>query len=208
MVNCSGNKIMVSPAMDRVQLKRLALFIRRNFGFCPLQKFNPVYVMENLIPRNVDSNFTFICTTVRSWPYASTVQAVCDFNNHNIEVREDVYIGACRGNPLDIFTVCHEVCHYLLFHFFGLPAAFRIADKEYKRSQQEYAEWQANTLAGLLCVTDEMIKESEGDTVKLMEMSGLSRSAVNYCVDLSVADRAWELRRIKSRKNKKRRQSV
>lgn len=180
------NTINVSPAIKREQLKSLAVFLRKRFGYTPLQKFNPIDVMENIIPQRLDSEFCFVCTSVKEWPYAESVQAVCDYYHHNIEVREDVYRRAYYGVPVDVFTICHEVCHYILFHYFGPPVSYREIGPKTTTRKYNSPEWQANTLAGLLCVTDEMLEASQYNTEVLQQMSGLSKSSINFCKDLTV----------------------
>lgn len=195
----SEGYVCTSKYMSRKQLKAMANFVRRYMNYQPLQKFDPLYAVESFIPQKLDSEYQFVCTSQREWPHKRSQLAVCDFKNHYIEVREDVYNGARNGNPRDIFTLCHEFCHYVLFLFFGCPVVYRDIDipKTQRSSVQTNPEWQANTLTGFLCLTDEMVALQDFDTI--LQVSGLSRSALKYSLDLRKRDDYYKFRKARNK---------
>lgn len=65
-----------------------------------------------------------------------------------IQLRKDVYEGACRGHPRHRFTVCHELCHFLLHREITLA---RVRD-DYHPVYRD-AEWQADSFAGSLLMS-------------------------------------------------------
>jgi len=63
-------------------------------------------------------------------------------------LREDVYVGACKRNPRDIFTTAHEFAHYLMHRNISFARTRDDHEKVYCDS-----EWQADTFAGTLLMS-------------------------------------------------------
>lgn len=63
-----------------------------------------------------------------------------------MRIRENVYVGALKGNPRDRFTLCHEFGHWLLHQ----PDSVSFARGEIPTYCDP--EWQANTFAAELMI--------------------------------------------------------
>ena len=66
----------------------------------------------------------------------------------SLALREDVYIGACKGSGRDRFTACHELAHFLLHREVTIARA-REDDVAVFRD----SEWQADSFAGALLMS-------------------------------------------------------
>jgi Zn-dependent peptidase ImmA (M78 family)/transcriptional regulator with XRE-family HTH domain len=91
-----------------------------------------------------------------------------------LALREDVYIGACRGNGRDRFTASHELGHFLLHR-----------DVTFARSREEGtaiyydSEWQADTFAGALMMSQrhlQLFTDADDAAAKC----GMSAAAAGY----------------------------
>ena len=73
-------------------------------------RFEPVYVMENIIPL-FDKSFNYEILERESWFYGEYLQAVYTPEANKIVIRDDVYERALAGVALDVITIAHEVVH-------------------------------------------------------------------------------------------------
>lgn len=74
------------------------------------QKFDPLFVMENIIPR-FDRTFNYLIEPQDSWKHGKDVAAFYNVAQNVIVIRSDVYEGAQNGSYIDVITVAHEVVH-------------------------------------------------------------------------------------------------
>lgn len=89
----------------------LAAFWSRLLCGCGTEgTFEPVFVMENIIPL-FDTSFNYEIVEKSSWNYSEFLQAYYSPEQNKIVIRSDVYEGALSGNAMDIITVAHEVVH-------------------------------------------------------------------------------------------------
>lgn len=73
-------------------------------------KFDPIFVMENVITR-FDSSFNYEIVEKAKWLHGEFLQAYYSPEKNKIVIRGDVYERALAGEPLDVITVAHEVMH-------------------------------------------------------------------------------------------------
>ena len=73
-------------------------------------RFEPIYVMENIIPL-FDSSFNYEIVERENWFYGEYLQAFYTPEANKIVIRDDVYERALAGVALDVITIAHEVVH-------------------------------------------------------------------------------------------------
>lgn len=73
-------------------------------------RFEPIYVMENIIPL-FDSSFNYEIVERENWFYDEYLQAFYTPEANKIVIRSDVYERALAGITLDVITIAHEVVH-------------------------------------------------------------------------------------------------
>lgn len=73
-------------------------------------RFEPIYVMENIIPL-FDSSFNYEIVERENWFYGEYLQAFYTPEANKIVIRSDVYERALAGITLDVITIAHEVVH-------------------------------------------------------------------------------------------------
>lgn len=73
-------------------------------------RFEPVYVMENIIPL-FDKSFNYEIVERENWFYGEYLQAFYTPEANKIVIRSDVYERALAGITLDVITIAHEVVH-------------------------------------------------------------------------------------------------
>lgn len=170
----------LSPALRRKNFKPLAKLFRSRHGYKPLQQFDPLWVLENNLPKQ-DSSFKWQVIDNKDWDKGEETHAYYDILNNTIFIRSDVYEGAYNGNGRDRFTITHEISHYLLIKDFGCPLYLPRCFGEVQPLQNP--EYQANALAGYLLYTEEMLQSAKSPR-HLMELAGTSRSSAEYAIDL------------------------
>lgn len=88
-----------------------------------------------------------------------------------MKIREDVYVGAIKGNPRDRFTLCHELGHYLIH----LPERVTFARGVVPAYMDP--EWQANAFAGELMAPYDLVKNMSVEEIS--EKCGMSMTAAS-----------------------------
>ena len=73
-------------------------------------RFEPIYVMENIIPL-FDSSFNYEIVETNAWNRNEFLQAYYNPEANKIVIRSDVYERALAGVALDVITIAHEVVH-------------------------------------------------------------------------------------------------
>jgi Zn-dependent peptidase ImmA (M78 family) len=135
-------------ALSRVKIREIAKLIRKACCIENEMYFPIVHFIEWYLPE-IDPDFSLYIVPEAEMRdnYGLTNTA-----KHEMRIREDVYKGACAGNPRDRFTMCHELGHYIL-HQPDLISLARGAVPKYCEP-----EWQANTFASELMVPYELAK--------------------------------------------------
>lgn len=95
-----------------------------------------------------------------------------DPNKRLIQIREDVYNGACKGVGRDRFTMAHELGH--LFLHPGVQFARFEPDEQPKLYLD--SEWQADTFASGFLIDDVYLKQC-GSIEEVSSTFGISYSA-------------------------------
>lgn len=73
-------------------------------------RFEPIFVMENIIPL-FDSSFNYDIVEANAWNQNEFLQAYYSPEANKIVIRSDVYERALAGVALDVITIAHEVVH-------------------------------------------------------------------------------------------------
>lgn len=126
------------------------------------QKFEPLFVMENIIP-SFDRTFNYLIEPEDSWKHGKDVAAFYNAAQNVIVIRSDVYEGAQNGNCIDLITIAHEVVHCIqsiILRFFRM---FECADlkkglSKIKAEQIQEHEFQTDSIMRLLFFPEEITK--------------------------------------------------
>lgn len=73
-------------------------------------RFEPIFVMENIIPL-FDSSFNYEIVEANAWNQNEFLQAYYSPEANKIVIRSDVYERALAAVALDVITIAHEVVH-------------------------------------------------------------------------------------------------
>lgn len=168
----------VSPNLNSKNLEIISIYLRKRFGVNSNQKLPVMKILEVELPK-FDKCFTLDIIAEGDWKYGVNIHAMCDISHHTIQIREDVYIRAANGYGRDRFTITHEIAHYTLFAFFGTPAYKAYPELVKSSKTKDDPEWQANTLAGHLLCTKEILAKSH-NVNELMENAGVGFRSAKY----------------------------
>lgn len=161
----------VTANLNSKNLEKVSTYLRKRFGVDNHQKFPVMEVLEKELPK-LDECFTFDIIGEEDWKYGVNIHAMCDISHHTIQIREDVYKGAANENGRDRFTITHEIAHYSLFALFGCPVYKSYSSKQESTKKEDDPEWQADTLAGHLLCTKEILAKSH-NVNELMKNAGV-----------------------------------
>lgn len=73
-------------------------------------RFEPIFVMENIIPL-FDNSYNYEIVEESAWKDGEFLQAYYNPEANKIVIRSDVYERALAGVALDVITIAHEVVH-------------------------------------------------------------------------------------------------
>jgi Zn-dependent peptidase ImmA (M78 family) len=158
------NRVVVKP-MSRSKISEITSALRSVLGIAETAYFPIVYFIENLLLR-IDPKFEFI---ICSKEEMGCQEGLTIPDKHIMKIREDVYIGATKyHNPRDLFTLAHELAHYVLHTSDGVVFSRINGKVEAFRDP----EWQANTFAAeLMCPSKVAKYMSEEDIVAAFRVS-------------------------------------
>lgn len=89
----------------------LTAFWSRLLCGCGLEeRFDPIFVMENVIPC-FDKSFNYRIIARSEWKWSLFQDALYNPMTNEILIRDDVYENALSGSTIDIITIAHEVVH-------------------------------------------------------------------------------------------------
>lgn len=154
------------PPRSRDGIYQVARKIRSVFlldgPYVPIEKIYEVLL--DILP---GFNFEVVSKSVLGSEHGRTYP-----NKKLIMIREDVYEGACRGNPRDRFTMAHELGHLFLH-----------TDVQFARDESTLptkifmdSEWQADTFASGFLIDDIALKTCK-TVASVAETFGVSISA-------------------------------
>lgn len=169
----SGQNFIV-PAMSWPAIEKIALEWREGLGLANLPNIPIVETMEEILDHRLD-RFRFLVEDAHSMGAA---EGLTDPHGKFIILREDVYRGACGGNPRDRFTAAHEFGHWVL-HTNGQLAR---AGPGQKVEAFRLSEPQANQFASEILMPRGFF--NHGDTVEVvMRRHGVSFQAATHRLD-------------------------
>lgn len=156
------------PARSRNEIMEAALALRQALRITK-PMFPILQVVEILIPQH-DPDFSF---EVKDVEELGDQHGLTRPELKEMWIREDVYVGAMRGNGRDRFTVAHELGHYLLHNEPGLARTMKA-----RGSIPAYrcSEWQANSFAGALLIPTD-VATALRDPHAIAETCGVSFDA-------------------------------
>lgn len=134
------------------------------------EAFFPVlYVLECVLPM-LDTEF--------SYEIVPDIEMGVDQANYNpvtntMRIRESVYLGACKHNGRDRFTIAHELGHYFMHDSVALSRV----ESGVRVPAYKDPEWQANTFAAAILMPDHII--AGWDPVQISKRCGTSYNAAN-----------------------------
>ena len=114
---------MISLTQDGMYLT--AFWSRCICGFGIENRFDPIYVMENIIPQ-FDPDYNYKIVDIVEWTFGSSVHACYIPECNLIFVRSDVYNRATAGNLIDVITITHEVVHVMQILIMRFLSCFSI----------------------------------------------------------------------------------
>ncbi len=126
------------------------------------QKFEPLFVMENIIPR-FDRSFNYLIEPEDSWKHGKNVAAFYNAAQNVIVIRSDVYEGAQNGSYIDVITIAHEVVHCIQSIILRFIRIFECAEfkkelSKIKSEQIQEHEFQTDSIMRLLFSPEEITK--------------------------------------------------
>ena len=128
-------------------------------------RFEPVYVMENIIPL-FDKSFNYEILERESWFYGEYLQAFYTPEANKIVIRDDVYERALAGVALDVITIAHEVVHCIqsiVMRFLNAMQCveFKTAICSNDSNEMQQHELQTDRITSLVLIPDSL---TEGKT--------------------------------------------
>lgn len=133
--------------LSRNKIREFARLLRKAFDIPVSAKFPTVEFLEFGL-KSFGFDYDICEKSELDNCYAKTIP-----EEKVVKIREDVYIGAIKGIPRDVFTILHEVGH-VIFHN---NRTIEFARNEEKIPIYMSPEWQANTFAAELLVPADCI---------------------------------------------------
>lgn len=159
-----------APPLSRDDLKRITSKIRNTFQIN--SHYFPVDVALEFVHLLADG-YRYEVVTIEDM---GDNHGLTHYNDRLIQIREDVYDGACNGVGRDRMTIAHEIGHAIL-HTDSLRSARDFgAIKRF-----EDPEWQAMAFAGHLLIPDTAIQIH--DEAELTRICGVSNDAARVAVN-------------------------
>lgn len=174
-----------SYILNRVQIRAISQFFRKMFKI-KTTLFPVMKVLEALVTRfssilyySVEDDKLFDAD-VMAYLEPQTDGTYC------IKIRQSVYNSAINGDRASLGYICHEMCHFVLIHVFGIgPVYVEIDGIRYARSVKEKEippyksiEWQAKALCGEVMIPYEVCKNCSLE--EIIEMTQSSTEQVKY----------------------------
>ena len=155
-------KISVEP-MSRNSIRELAKSFRNLFGLEETLKFPVPQVIEWGLPAlGLDYEYVSVSEMGDAYGVTNTREGI-------MQIREDVYERAVKGNPRDRFTLCHELGHFLMHS----PERVNFARGNVPAYMDP--EWQANVFAGELMAPYDLVKNMT--PIEIADKCGMSMMA-------------------------------
>jgi Zn-dependent peptidase ImmA (M78 family)/transcriptional regulator with XRE-family HTH domain len=160
---------MLVPPKSIAAIEKETIDIRRIFCGQKDYEFPIMKVIEFILPSVIPA-YIF---DIRTKKEMDGDEGRMVMGKHILILRDDVYEGACRGEPRHRFTACHEFAHYVLHHHLEPSLARARGDED---PVYRDAEWQADIFAGTLMLSREHA-EALGDYETAACMCRMSNQA-------------------------------
>ena len=154
-------------AVTEEHLKTTAVCVRLFSGLSLTERFKPVFVMENVLPK-FDSEFSLKIVARGEWFLTEEIPACVEPGTHTVYLREDLYDSALDGESHAVLTVTHEFAHYIYFLIFGVPRDIEFEEINGRRVSRFYEmEIKADLLMELLSCPEKVNSgRSESEVLK------------------------------------------
>ena len=154
------NQTLTTLVLSKDGVNLAAFWARMLTGFGFNKRFNPLYVMENIVP-NFDSSFNYSIIEENQWEYSFSIHAFYDPMLNLIVIRSDVYNKALEGDIIAQSTITHELCHYfqnLLLDFLNTIQCleYKTEDCKINSVQMQNQENQTDSITCLILKPDEL----------------------------------------------------
>lgn len=153
------------PPLKRSDIRELAKFVRTTLD-CQEPELDIIELLEDKLQIALPGFYLMAGDEDSFDPneFAKTYVA-----SKRIILRNDVYLGACDGEPFHRFTCAHELGHLLLHK----EPALKRAQLRSQLKPYECSEWQADCFAGELLVCADMATDcsSPNDIAKKFNVS-------------------------------------
>lgn len=152
--------------LSRKDIRQMAHTMRGLLGIKQQAYVDVINLLENVLPLLYE-NFSYEYVPDNEME----VMGLTTPDNSKITIRESVYIGACRGNGRDRFTIMHEIAHFFLHK--GLAVQLTRGNETVKTFEDP--EWQADAFAGEFLMDCDVV---EGMSIEeISSRCGVSLSA-------------------------------
>ncbi len=170
------------PPLSRKQIRNVARNIRNIFRELNGQDA-PFFPIVEFLDVALTKHFEDFSLEVLDEIEMGDAHGMTYPDQHLIQIRADVYAGACRHLGRDRMTLAHELGHYVLHSDIGLARmATRESIKPYRSS-----EWQATALAGELLISADHITGC-GNPSEVALKFGVTLEAAIYQWDIFKKD--------------------
>lgn len=150
---------------------RLTAFWTRMFCGCGSieQNFEPVFVMENILPL-IDKSFNYIIVDKKEWKYSNTLVAFYSPESNKIIIRDDIYEGALSGKNLALITIAHEVVHCIQTIIMRILRALECVEFKTQfcsmdSEQMKNHEVQTDMIMSLVMAPEKLIKDKTDEEI-------------------------------------------
>ena len=132
-------------------------------------RFEPIFVMENIIPL-FDNTFNYRIVEKSEWRWSLCEAAFYIPMTNEIVIRSDVYEGALNGVAMDVITVAHEVVHCIQSIIMRFLNAIKCVDfkTEFCRADSEemaHHENQTEKITSLLFCPERLVQGKTDDEI-------------------------------------------
>ena len=149
----------IVKATSRQEIWALVREIRRFLGVENKPYFDIVHFIENVMPKMFPKFVFEVCPEAEMGDcHGKTIPS-----EQKIQIREDVYIGACEGKGRDRLTMAHEVGHFFMHD--EKSVVFYKVNPNVKSPSFRDPDWQANVFAGELLAPSYLINGMDANEI-------------------------------------------
>ena len=135
-------------------------------------RFEPIFVMENIIPL-VDCSFNYRIIEKGEWQWSVYEKAFYNPAVNEIIIRSDVYEGALNGVVIDVITLAHEVVHCIqsiIMRFLNAINCVDFKTELCKANSDEMAhhELQTDKITSLVLCPEKLLQGKSDDEIVQM----------------------------------------